>query len=197
MHGCVYSTELNIHTCGKWLLLFPGAFCVSLFSYPFLNCKKKYRLKCYTSLTTLLDGTQTEALPIYTLYIRIYTCIYVSIHTIMKQTFIQTFPTGTQIFKSTLPQAHTGLKHNILLKARCPCKWYWYHNQTRVSFGGGICPPLDHKCLPLEFEKAKLLDMSSTSVKPQETLVVSLVSMASPTLKIDISRLIYMYIAAD
>ena len=32
---------------------------------------------------------------------------------------------------------------------------------------GGISPPL-------EFEKANLLDMSSTSVKPQETLVVSL-----------------------
>ena len=42
----------------------------------------------------------------------------------------------------------------------------------RVSFrggrgaGGGISPPL-------EFEKAKRLDMFSTSVKPQETLVVS------------------------
>ena len=37
--------------------------------------------------------------------------------------------------------------------------------------GGGICLPLGS---PLEFEKAKLLDMSSTSVKPQEALVVSL-----------------------
>ena len=45
----------------------------------------------------------------------------------------------------------------------------------RVLFGGGGGGGggLDHKCLPLEFEKAKLLDMSSTSVKPQETLVVS------------------------
>ena len=40
--------------------------------------------------------------------------------------------------------------------------------------GGGICAPLDPKCPPLEFEKLKLLDMSSTSVKPQEALVVSL-----------------------
>ena len=40
--------------------------------------------------------------------------------------------------------------------------------------GGGKCRPLDHKCPPLEFEKAKLLDMSNTSVKSQETLVVSL-----------------------
>ena len=39
----------------------------------------------------------------------------------------------------------------------------------RALFGGD----LDHKCPTLEFEKAKLLDMSSTTVKPQETLVVS------------------------
>ena len=54
-----------------------------------------------------------------------------------------------------------------------------HHNQVhtyiRVSFrGGGKCRPLDHKCPPLEFEKAKMLDMSNTSVKSQETLVVSL-----------------------
>ena len=40
--------------------------------------------------------------------------------------------------------------------------------------GGGKCRPLDHKCPFLEFEKPKLLDMSNTSVKSQETLVVSL-----------------------
>ena len=49
-----------------------------------------------------------------------------------------------------------------------------YMYMARDSFMGGrgawghLPPP------PLEFEKAKLLDVSVTSVKPQETLVVSL-----------------------
>ena len=45
---------------------------------------------------------------------------------------------------------------------------------VRISFREGRGGALNHKYPPLEFEKLKLLDMSSTSVKPQETLVVSL-----------------------
>ena len=61
--------------------------------------------------------------------------------------------------------------------------------------GGGICPPLDHKCPPLEFEKAKHLDMSSTSVNHKKTLVVSLGKHDITNSKNKISRL--TNIAAD
>ena len=48
----------------------------------------------------------------------------------------------------------------------------------RVSFrgarGGHLPPPWIISAPPLEFERAKLLDMSSRSAKPQETLAVSL-----------------------
>ena len=58
--------------------------------------------------------------------------------------------------------------HHVSCTYACECvRCIHVHAQSGFHLGrGGV--------LPLEFENIKLLDMSSTSVKPQETLVVSL-----------------------
>ena len=51
---------------------------------------------------------------------------------------------------------------------------HYHHNSQGFIWGGGGGGGGRGECPSLEFEKAKLLDMSSASAKPQETLVVSL-----------------------
>ena len=66
--------------------------------------------------------------------------------------------------------AYTNLKPVI---CTCTCTGTMYvhlhvHQVVRQGFiwgGGGAGGPSDHKCPPLEFEKAKLLDMSNTCLK--------------------------------